>query len=160
MRDAGGTFTSIDAPGAGAYTVVSGIDESGKAVGGFVDRKGRFHGFVRDQSELTVIDVPGAVATFAARVNTRGQIVGASSADDPNLPALELTQGFLLDNGVFTTIDAPGGASTNATDIDDSGRIVGVSATALAPAGSCATPRASSHQSSGGEGCRLGRRKR
>jgi hypothetical protein len=37
---ANGTFTTIDARGAGAFTVVFGIDEAGKAVGGYVDRKG------------------------------------------------------------------------------------------------------------------------
>jgi hypothetical protein len=75
VRD-GDVFTTIDAPGAGAFTVVFGIDESGKTVGGYVDRRGRLHGFLRDQDAFTVIDFPGAAATLVSRINAQGQIRG------------------------------------------------------------------------------------
>jgi uncharacterized membrane protein len=117
-------FTTIDAPGAGAFTVAFGIDDRGRTVGGYVDDRGRLHGFLRGQEAFTVIDVPGAAATFVSRINAQGQIVGAYS-DDPHVPAIELPHGFLLDDGVFTTIDAPGAINTNASDINDRGRIVG-----------------------------------
>jgi uncharacterized membrane protein len=119
-----GVFTTIDAPGAGSFTVVFGIDESGKTVGGYVDRKGTLHGFLRGQEAFTVIDYPGAAATFAARMNARGQIVGAYS-EEKNTPALDLTHGFLLDHGVFTTIDVPGAVRTQPYGINTHGQILG-----------------------------------
>jgi hypothetical protein len=71
-----GVFTTTDAPGAGAFTVVFGIDESGKTVGGYADRGGRLHGFLWDQDAFTVIDFPGAAATLVSRINAQGQISG------------------------------------------------------------------------------------
>jgi hypothetical protein len=50
-----GVFTTTDAPGAGAFTVVFGVDESGKTVGGYVDRGGRLHGFLWDQISPTPV---------------------------------------------------------------------------------------------------------
>src|SRR5262245_3139218 len=40
-----GDFTTIDAPGAGLFTITFGIDDGGRTVGGYVDRKGTLHGF-------------------------------------------------------------------------------------------------------------------
>ena len=59
-----GNFTTIDAPRAGAYTVVFGINDNGKAVGGYADRRGTAHGFLLDQGKFTAIDFPGAKGTF------------------------------------------------------------------------------------------------
>jgi probable HAF family extracellular repeat protein len=105
--------------------MVFGIDESSKTVGGYVDDRGRLHGFLKDNEAFTVIDFPGARATFASRINAQGQIVGAYSPDDPNLPALELPIGFLLDKGVFTKIDFPGAVRTQPFGINNLGQIVG-----------------------------------
>ena len=57
---------------------------------------------------FTTIDVPGATATSASKINDRGQIVGGYS------DAGGTSHGFLLDNGVLTTIDVPGAADTGA----------------------------------------------
>jgi uncharacterized membrane protein len=119
-----GVFTTIDAPGAGAFTVVFGIDENGRTVGGYVDNRGRLHGFLRDQEAFTVIDFPGAAATFVSRINAKGQIVGAYS-EDKNTPALKSPHGFLLDKGVFTKIDVPGASETRPFGINNAGQIVG-----------------------------------
>jgi uncharacterized membrane protein len=119
-----GVFTTIDAPGAGLYTVVFGIDDDGRAVGGYVDDRGRLHGFLKDKEAFTQVDFPGAAATFVSRINAQGQIVGAYS-DDPNVPALELPHGFLLDNGVFTRIDVPGAVRTQPYSINARGQLVG-----------------------------------
>jgi probable HAF family extracellular repeat protein len=119
-----GVFTTIDAPDAGLYTVAFGIDESGKTVGGYVDDRGRLHGFLEDKEAFTVIDFPGAAATFVSRINAQGQIVGAYS-DDPNAPALELSHGFLFDNGAFTKIDFPGAVRTQPFGLNNLGQIVG-----------------------------------
>jgi probable HAF family extracellular repeat protein len=119
-----GVFTTIDAPRAGVYTVAFGIDDQGRTVGGYVDRKGTLHGFLRDQGEFTVIDFPGAQATVAARINARGQIVGAYS-ENSNAPVLSLPHGFLLEDGAFTPIDTPGARRTQPFGINNRGQIVG-----------------------------------
>jgi probable HAF family extracellular repeat protein len=123
VRD-GDVFTTIDAPGAGAFTVVFGIDENGTMVGGYVDRKGTLHGFLRDQDKFTVIDFPGARATFAARINAQGQIVGAYS-EERNTPAFALSHGFLWQDGAFTPLDFPGARRTQPFSINNHGQIVG-----------------------------------
>lgn len=125
VRDASGAFSTIDAPRAGLFTVVFGMNDDGRVVGGYVDTRGRLHGFLRTEDTFTRIDVPGATATFGSRINANGQIVGAYSDDDPNLPALELPRGFLLDNGVFTKIDVPGAVRTQPFGINNHGQIVG-----------------------------------
>jgi probable HAF family extracellular repeat protein len=119
-----GVFTTIDAPGAGAFTVVFGIDENGRTVGGYVDDQGRLHGFLKDKEAFTVIDFSGAAATFVSQINDRGQMVGAYSRI-PNTPLLQAEYGFLLDNGDFTTIDVPGAVQTRLFGINNQGQIVG-----------------------------------
>jgi uncharacterized membrane protein len=123
VRD-GDVFTTIDAPGAGAFTVVFGIDENGTMVGGYVDRKGTLHGFLSDRDKFTVIDVPGARATLVARMNAQGQIVGAYS-EKANAVATDLPHGFLLKDGVFTRIDVPGAWQTQPFGINNRGQVVG-----------------------------------
>jgi hypothetical protein len=87
VRDEHGAFTTVDAPGAGRFTAVFGIDDQGATVGGYVDKQGRWHGFVRRDGRFTTIDFPGAKGTLVARMNARGQIVGAYS-EDATTPAL------------------------------------------------------------------------
>jgi probable HAF family extracellular repeat protein len=119
-----GVFTTIDAPGARFYTVVFGIDESGKTVGGYVDERGRLHGFLKDQEAFSVIDFPGATATVVTRINAQGQIIGGYS-EESNTPAFNLPHGFLLEDGVFTKIDFPGARRTQPFGINNHGQIVG-----------------------------------
>jgi probable HAF family extracellular repeat protein len=68
---------------------------------------------------FAAIDVPGATATSADRINALGQIVGAYT------DAAGMGHGFLLDNGTFTTIDPPGSTFTEAIGINYAGQIVG-----------------------------------
>jgi probable HAF family extracellular repeat protein len=124
-----GVFNTIDAPGATYFTVAFGIDGNGRTVGGYVDGSGRLHGFkggfVLDQDGFLVIDYPGAQATFAARMNNQGQIVGAYS-NEPNTPAFNLPHGFLREaDGVFKSIDFPGARRTQPFGINNLGQIVG-----------------------------------
>jgi len=67
----------------------------------------------------TTIDVPGAIATVAYKINTAGQVVGYYTDSGG------LLHGFLLSGGTFTTIDYPGARNTVAAGINDSGQIVG-----------------------------------
>lgn len=125
VRDARGGITTVDVPGASSYTITFGIDEQGRTVGGYVDARGRTHGFVRNRSgDFLRIDFPRAGLTFATRINNRGQIVGMY-ADHPNTPALKAPHGFLLDNGKLTKIEVPGALETRPFGINNHGQIVG-----------------------------------
>jgi len=71
----GGSFTTIDPPGATGGTEAGGINELGQIVGEFIDASGQ-HGFLLDKGIFATIDVPGAMSTSALAMNARGQIVG------------------------------------------------------------------------------------
>jgi probable HAF family extracellular repeat protein len=73
--DTGGSFTTIDVPGA-VFTNAYGINDSGQIVGRFGDATGNFHGFLDTDGSFTTIDVPGAMMTNAYGINDSGQIVG------------------------------------------------------------------------------------
>jgi probable HAF family extracellular repeat protein len=127
VRNNSGVFTPINIPGANYFTVAFGIDENGSTVGGYVDSSGRLHGFLFKQGieVFGLIAYPGARATFAARMNDQGQIVGAYS-NEPNTPAFNLPHGFLRNSsGVFTSIDVPGARRTQPFGINNLGQIVG-----------------------------------
>lgn len=141
--DTGGSFTTIDAPGA-IDTYAYGINDSGQIVGSFDDALGS-HGFVDTGGSFTTvpgdptginnsgqivgsfgldtggsftaINVPGSNSTSASGINNSGQIVGSF-----NFPS---GQGFLYMGGSFTTIDVPGFCCTFAEGINDNGQIVG-----------------------------------
>jgi uncharacterized membrane protein len=120
-----GRLTTVDVPGASALTVIFGIDDDRRTAGGYVDARGRLRGFVQNRSgDFIKVDFPRAAATFVARINVRGQIVGAYSYER-NTPALQLPHGFLLDKGVFTKIDVPGAVRTQPFGINRRGQIVG-----------------------------------
>ena len=72
--DVGGSFTTIDVPGARS-TSAQGINDAGQIVGYFIDSTGD-HGFLDTGGSFTVIDVPGASFTSAQGINDAGQIVG------------------------------------------------------------------------------------
>jgi uncharacterized membrane protein len=121
-----GNFTTIDIPGATAFTLAFNIDGSENTVGSYVDSGGALRGFLlnQDQSDFMVINYPGAKATFVARMNAHGHIIG-SYGNEPNTPALSLPHGFLLQNGIFTAIDVPGAQQTRPFGINNLGQIVG-----------------------------------
>jgi uncharacterized membrane protein len=79
----GETFMTIDTPedlnsrGERLQYFVCGINDAGQMVGYFNDGDtGRPHGFFKDGSAFTTIDVPGAVSTRVLGITTTGQIVG------------------------------------------------------------------------------------
>jgi len=69
-----GNFTKIEFPGA-FWTDAYGINDNGKIVGGFGDKKGG-HGYILDKGIFTQIDVPDSLYTRTNCINTKGQIVG------------------------------------------------------------------------------------
>jgi uncharacterized membrane protein len=83
-------------------------------------------GFLRDQrGRLTVLDVPGAKGTEAARINDRGQIVGEYSQDTPIVNNSARVRGYLWDRGKLTRIDAPGAVGTTALGVNNRAQVVG-----------------------------------
>jgi uncharacterized membrane protein len=126
-----GVFTTIDPPGT-SLTEAVGINGRGKIVGFYLDAEGTIHGFLRDrgrgarrdQGVFTTIDLPGALATTADDINSRGQIVGTYS-ETSNTRPLNTPRAYLLDDGAFTLIDAFGAESTAIGRINDRGEFVG-----------------------------------
>ena len=74
--DAGGTFTTIDVPGAEA-TEALGINNAGQIVGDFSTSMG-LSAFVDTDGSFTTFEVPGSVegSTIPFGINDAGQIVG------------------------------------------------------------------------------------
>jgi uncharacterized membrane protein len=123
-----GRYTRFDAPGARGETTPLGINNLGQVVGSYTDTDAdaTYHGFLRDpRGRITTIDIPGARATVASRINDRGQIVGRYYQTAPFRGPDARPRGFLLDRGRLTRIDVPGAASTQAVGIDNRGRVVG-----------------------------------
>jgi len=114
----GGSFTTIDVPGASS-TAAFGINNSGQIVGNFFDGSTNHRrGFVDTAGSFTFFDVPGAMITYPYGINESGQIVGTFFDS--------LGQhGFVDTAGSFTTINFPGATRTDAQGINNSGQIVG-----------------------------------
>src|SRR5215218_2432871 len=123
-----GRFMRFDAPTAGVETGPNSIDNRGRIVGFTIDDDvdATYHGFLRDaRGRFTPIDLPGAKATVASRINDRGQIVGRYYQTTPFSGPDARFRGFLLDHGRLTRIDVPGAAQTQAVGVNNLGRVVG-----------------------------------
>ena len=114
MRDAQGSITTFDAPGAGsgifgifAGTYPRSINSKGDVAGYYIDS--RYHGFIRDQhGNFTTVDVPGAFATAIGSINSQGAIAGYYF--DYN----STRHGFVRDKrGNLNTFDAQGADFTD-----------------------------------------------
>ena len=55
----GGSFTTIDVPGALGFTEATGINDAGQIVGAFTDKTGT-HGFLYSGGSFTIINASGA----------------------------------------------------------------------------------------------------
>jgi hypothetical protein len=121
-----GSFLTLDVPGA-TWNQASGINDDDTIVGAYCtaslpnpcEGSGATHGFLRSNGEFTTIDVSGAIATDAFRINDMGHIVGFYENADLT------THGFQMVTGNVVTIDGPGATSTSALGINDGGALVG-----------------------------------
>jgi hypothetical protein len=123
-----GRYVKFDAPGAELETTPLGINNRGKVVGTYItaDAGATYHGFVRDRrGRFTDVDIPGAKATVASRINDHGQIVGRYYESAPFRGPDSRARGFLLDHGGLTRIDFPGAVSTQAMGINNRRHVVG-----------------------------------
>jgi hypothetical protein len=78
VRD-NGRFTTIDVPGARAFTVIFGIDDDGRTAGGYVDARGRMHGFLLRGDTFITFDAPGAfLESLLGDIDDHGRIVGTT----------------------------------------------------------------------------------
>jgi probable HAF family extracellular repeat protein len=120
-----GRYTLFDLPDSGDLTVLNGITERGEIVGKYLDDGGMFHGVLRDRrGRYWRIDVPGAMGTYAIKVNEAGQIVGTSNDTDRQVTALG-GKGYLLDRGRFITINPDGAVFSQALGINNRRQVVG-----------------------------------
>jgi uncharacterized membrane protein len=115
LRTKNGKFIRIDVPDAMATKAI-GINPRGDIVGFYClvtsacppgpNEPKNAHGFLLSERELTTIDFPGAVETYAFKINRRGQILGKYLGPEGR------SHLFLLSEGEFTTIDVPGAFET------------------------------------------------
>jgi uncharacterized membrane protein len=125
IRDAAGTFTSFQFPGATTlFTSGIGINNQGDIVGFYLDASDfQLHGYVR-YADGTVqgIDHPAANGlTIALGISDSGVIDGARN--DFNLGVPEV--GYTLQDGAFTDVLVPGSTSTNVIHSNNRGDLVG-----------------------------------
>jgi uncharacterized membrane protein len=71
----GGTFTSLDFPGALGTNAV-GINDAGEIAGSYADANNVFHGFIYSGGIWKTVDVPGAKNSGLTRINNNGQLAG------------------------------------------------------------------------------------
>jgi uncharacterized membrane protein len=127
-----GTLTSFDGIGFSRETGGIGcghcsgtIATAASAVGGIVGYYGglddTIHGFFRKANgTMTVLDLPGAIATYPYAINLEGQIAGQY------MDASALVHAFLLQrNGTLHTFDVAGSNGMQVTAINLGGQIVG-----------------------------------
>ena len=124
----GGTFTSIDPPGA-LYTEALGINTAGDIVGNYSGADAHQHGFLLHKGVYTTIDFPGATDTWITAINDQGQMAGAYGTGLKQIGKLlwPVYHGFVNDNGAFTSFDVPyaGAAGTLAYGLNNKNQLVG-----------------------------------
>jgi uncharacterized membrane protein len=139
--DKRGRFTTTNNPYGDLEDDLTGGNDRGVTVGTFLrydPTNGEAHGYLRNaRGDLTTIDVPGALTTAAWRANNRGQVVGAYSEVDRQVP-LRFFRGYIYEDGRFTKVDVPGVPYSGLLDINDRGQSIGqaIDFSAPDPAGS------------------------
>ena len=100
---------------------LNGVNQSGTAVGGYVDARGVTHAFARNSTgKITLLpDVAGATFTVAFGVNDSGTVVGRTE------DASGVTRGYISGFFGVSTYSYPGVTKTFFTGINDAGLIVG-----------------------------------
>jgi len=128
VRDRDGTFTKLDAPGAGVGlvppvmvghpelisgqgTLASSVNDAGTITGYFIDAKNIKHGFLRDKlGTFLTFDVPGSGGTVPQSINQSGEVTGTYDGPPRVTDGRSgAVHGFLRDaNGKITSLDVPG----------------------------------------------------
>ena len=118
--DWNGTYTSYSDPDSAGATEILGLNDSGIAVGFYVDSSSVRHAFMLDRATgvFTSINPPYATNVTAAGINDGGDIVGYYFSGDENI-------GFLEKNGAYTTLYGSGALSIMPLGINVHDAIVG-----------------------------------
>ena len=115
-----GSYKQIDYPYPFGGTSPSGIDDSGRLVGAYVDQNGDTHGFLYSGGVFKTIDYPGSGATAVLGINNNGDLTGWFIDPDSFKE-----RGFVYRGGKFTSIDYPDANGTAGCGINKSGQVVG-----------------------------------
>jgi uncharacterized protein (TIGR03437 family) len=113
----GGTYTTIDFPGA-TSTLAWSINKGGDIAGSYT-LAGVTHAFRLTGGRFTTIDYPAATSTDARGINDRGDMSGIAR------DAAGVFHGFLLSADKFTALDFPNASSTQAWGLNSSDDVVG-----------------------------------
>ena len=118
--DQGGSFSTIDYPGA-IYTAALGINSSQQISGYYyVGANGPSHGFLYSAGSFTSVDVPGAMYTICWGIND-GPEVACSYGDESGNE-----HGVLYRQGIFSEVDFPNSTFTELTGINNKHQMVGI----------------------------------
>ena len=118
-----GVITPFAVPGA-LLTAFFGINARGDLAGVFLTPQVGTppfveHGFFLRDGQVTVLDPPGSVDSFATHLNSQDEVVGKYTDANGNV------HGFVWRDGRFTTLDVPGTTDTELGGINNHGDIVG-----------------------------------
>jgi len=126
LRDASGTITVIDAPGAGTLThsgtVADSVNDTGEVSGHYLDSNGRTHGFVRDSAgNYSTFTPAGSTYLADSGLSQNGEACGWYQDET------SFGTGYIRDaSGQITTYSVPGSAWTLSVGINASGQITGI----------------------------------
>ena len=122
VRATDGSIASIDPSGSAYRVEVTGLNDSGLAVGEITDQDQTQHGFVRKANgSVSVFDAPQSDGiTVINGLNAHGTFSGYYMGTDNNNHALLVKQ-----DGTFLSYDVSGAKETIALGINDSGATTG-----------------------------------
>lgn len=130
----GGVYSTIDYPGAAAFTELWKINDAGLVAGRYKSAiDGKYHVFILENGVFTTIpEVPGAAQTAPGNfsetggLSQTGDIAGHYCSSNPcQLGGVGNLHGFLFSGGVYTTFDFPSSVLTMAFGVNSSDQVVG-----------------------------------
>lgn len=118
----GRDYSFFTVPGATYGASVGGLNDWDQISGYYVDGTGTPHGFVKNGTHYTTLDVPGAAYTIGNGINNEGVVSGLYVNPDTS------HHGFIWSRGQFITVDAnvPGSIGTEWIGLNDHGDLAGI----------------------------------
>ncbi len=117
----GRNYSFFTVPGATYGATAGGVNDWDQISGYYVDGTGTPHGFVKNGSNYTTLDVPGALATLAFGINNLSVVTGLyfDASDNPH--------GYFWSRGQFVTVDTtiPGAVGALWIGSNDQGDLAG-----------------------------------
>jgi hypothetical protein len=118
----GESYNFFTVPGAVNGAATAGINNRDQVTGYYVDNSGLPQGFVKDGTNFTTINAPGATYTTPTGINNQGMVTGGY------VIAPHGHHGFLWFHGKFVTVDDnfPDSAGTFWFGLNDHGDVAGL----------------------------------